>query len=146
MSVTVDANVLLYASDEASPYHEQARALVEELAAGPGIVHVFWPTLMAYLRLATHPAVFARPLAPHEAIGNVERLISLPHVQTPGEQEGFWERYRDVAEDADARGNVVSDAHVVALMVQNGVRTIWSHDRDLRRFPRIEVRDPFAGG
>jgi predicted nucleic acid-binding protein len=36
----------------------------------------------------------------------------------------------------------VTDAHVVALMVENGVRTISTHDRD-RRFSEIETRDPF---
>jgi hypothetical protein len=29
-------------------------------------------------------------------------------------------------------------------MVENGVRTIWTHDRDYRRFSGIQVRDPFA--
>jgi predicted nucleic acid-binding protein len=29
-------------------------------------------------------------------------------------------------------------------MTENGVRTIWTHDRDYRRFPGIEIRDPFA--
>ena len=144
MSVTVDANLLLYASDDASPLHERARALLDELAAGPGIVHVFWPTVMAYLRLSTHPSVFERPLAPAEATANIESLLRQPHVQSPGEQERFWSVYRGVAEDADARGNLVSDAHLVSLMIQNGVGTIWTHDRDYRRFRGIEVRDPFA--
>jgi hypothetical protein len=29
-------------------------------------------------------------------------------------------------------------------MIQNGVGTIWTHDRDYRRFRGIEVRDPFV--
>lgn len=144
MSVTVDANLLLYASDEASPFHDRARSLLDELAAGPALVHLFWPTVMAFLRLSTHPAVFERPLSPEAATANVESLLRLPHVQTPGEQDRFWAAYRSVADDADARGNLVSDAHLVALMVQNGVGTIWTHDRDYRRFSGIEVRDPFA--
>jgi hypothetical protein len=28
-------------------------------------------------------------------------------------------------------------------MAENEVRTIWTHDRDFRRFQGIEVRDPF---
>jgi toxin-antitoxin system PIN domain toxin len=145
VSVTVDANLLLYATDEASPFHDGARRLLEELATGPGIVYVFWPTVMAYLRLSTHPSVFERPLSPTDAIANVDRLLGLPHVQGPGEQDRFWHVFRGVAGEADARGNLVGDAHLVALMVQNGVRAIWTHDRDFRRFPGIEVRDPFAG-
>jgi uncharacterized protein len=143
VSVTLDANVLLYASDEGSPFHERARRFLEGVAAGPGIVYLFWPTLMAYLRLATHPAVFDRPLPPERAQANVETLVSLPHVQTPGEQERFWDVYRRVSDDVGARGNLVPDAHLVSLMIQNGVRTMWTHDRDYRKFTGIEVRDPF---
>ena len=144
MSVTLDANVLLYASDETSPNHERARAFVEDIAAGPAIVYLFWPTVMAYLRLATHPAVFHRPLPPDEARANVESLLARSHVQTPGEQERFWDVYRHVSDDADARGNLVPDAHLVSLMIQNGVGTIWTHDRDYRKFRGIEIHDPFG--
>lgn len=143
MSYTVDANVLLYASDEASPLHERALELVEAMARGPEICYLFWPTIMAYLRIATHPQVFSRPLSARQAIGNVEQLLVRPHVQTPGEQERFWQRYREVADDAVPSGNLVPDAHLVALMLESGVRTIWSRDRDFRRFQRIEVKDPF---
>ena len=143
MSYTVDANVLLYASDESSPVHARARELVGRLADGPEIAYVFWPTVMAYLRIATHPAVFARPLSIVEAVGNVEQLLARPHVRTTGEGEAFWRSFRDVADDALPSGNLVPGAHLVAVMLENDVRTIWTRDRDFRRFPRIEVRDPF---
>lgn len=144
MSATLDANLLLYASDQASPFRGRTNEVLAQLAAGPAILYVFWPTVMAYLRLSTHPSVFTHPLSPEEASTNVERLLRLPHVQSPGEQEGFLDVYRAVASDVDARGNLVPDAHLVSLMIQNGVRTIWTHDRDYRKFTGIEVRDPFA--
>jgi predicted nucleic acid-binding protein len=65
-------------------------------------------------------------------------------VQTAGEQERFWECFRDAATEADVRGNLVPDARVVALMRENGVRVIWTRDRDYRRFPGVEALDPFA--
>jgi hypothetical protein len=144
LSYTLDANVLLYASDETSAYHTRARAFLDQAAEGDELVYLFWPTVMAYLRIATHPAVFERPLRPADAVANVDRLLSLPQVQTAGEQDRFWSSYRRVAGEADARGNLVSDAHLVALMAENGVRAIWTHDRDYRRFSGIEVRDPFG--
>ena len=143
MSFTFDANVLLYASDETSPYHPRARAFLDQVASGHELVYLFWPTVMAYLRIATHPAIFEKPLPPVHAVANIDRLLALAHVQTAGEHDRFWSSYRRVAEEADARGNLVPDAHLVALMVENGVRTIWTHDRDYRRFPGIESRDPF---
>lgn len=143
MSLTLDANVLLYASDASSARQGAARRLLDLVATGPEIAYVFWPTIMAYLRVATHPAVFDRPLSAGDAIANIDALLSRPHVRTPGEQPEFWRHYRSVAADALPAGNLVPDAHLVALMLENEVRTIWTHDRDFRRFKGIEVRDPF---
>jgi uncharacterized protein len=143
VSFALDVNLLLYASDTSSPRHDSARAFLDRLSRGPDIAYLFWPVIAGYLRIATHPAVFDAPLAPEEALANVDELLSLPHLQSPGEGERFWPRFREVAEEAAVRGNLVPDAHVVALMRENGVRTIWTHDRDYRRFEGIEVLDPF---
>lgn len=146
MSVTVDANVLLYASDEKSPRHEPARRLLERLAAGPGLVYLFWPVAMAYLRIATHPGIFENPLQPGVARANLGKLLDRPHVRSPGEATGFWAVYRDTVGQDVVRGNLVTDSHIAALMRQHGVSTIWTSDRDFRRFPDITARDPGEAG
>jgi len=143
MSYAIDANVLLYASDVASVRHERARSEVERLALGPELVYLFWPAAVAYLRLSTHASVFARPLTVAEAQSNLDALVGRPHVQTPGEGHGFWAALRSTL-DAGVRGNLVSDAHLVALMRHHGVHRIVTHDRDFRRFEGIETVDPFA--
>lgn len=143
MTATVDVNVLLHASDADSPLHARAAAFIQRLAQGPQLLYVFWPTAVAYVRLATHRAIFANPLTLEEALGNIEQLVTRLHVQSPGEQPGFWRGLRAVVTDARATGNLVSDAHLVALMHENGVRIVWTHGRDFRRFDGIDVRDPF---
>jgi uncharacterized protein len=65
---------------------------------------------MAYPRIATHPTIFARPLAVDEAAGNIEQLLARPHVQSPGEQPGFWPRFREVTSDGLPAGNLMRDA------------------------------------
>lgn len=144
MSVTLDANVLLHASDADSHLHERALEIVEERAQASELLYLFWPALTAYLRLATHPAVFDRPLAPDVAVANVEELVSRPRVRTPGEDDGFWVVLREVIAEGAARGNLIADAHLVALMRRFGVRTILTRDRDFRRFEGIRAHDPFA--
>lgn len=141
-SVTIDANVLVYASNSADHVHGTARAIIERLAEGPEIVYLFWPTVMGYLRIVTHPAILPRPLGPLEAASNVSKLLERAHVRSPGEEDGFWDLYRKMAGDR-SRGNDVPDAHLVTLMLQHGVRVLYSRDRAFRRFDRIEVRDPF---
>lgn len=143
MSATLDANILVYASNEADPHQQAAAALVGRLVAGPQILYLFWPTLLGYLRLVTHPAILPRPLTAQQAMHNVEQLLSPAHVRTPGEDDGFWAHFRTVAGD-DTRGNHVPDAHLAALMRQHGVRVVYTRDRDFRRYDDVEPRDPFA--
>ena len=97
MSSTVDANILVYASNRSDPLHEPAIALVRRLAAGPELVYLFWPTVLGYLRIVTHPAILPRPLGPAEAMHNVEALLDPPHVRSPGEGDGFWPIFRATA-------------------------------------------------
>jgi toxin-antitoxin system PIN domain toxin len=144
VTVTLDTNILLYASDESSPFHRSAIELLETLATGPDLVYLFWPVALGYLRISTHPAIFRKPLSAVEAMANVDDLVSRPHVRTGGEAEGFWDTYQDVATRVPVRGNLVPDAHIATLMRQHGVSTIWSHDRDFLKFSGIKVRDPFA--
>ncbi|HEY1362807.1 MAG TPA: TA system VapC family ribonuclease toxin [Xanthobacteraceae bacterium] len=144
MSYSLDVNVLLYASDRSSARHARARRFIESCAAGPEIMCLAWPTLMSYLRIATHPRIFSAPLSADEALGNVSALIELPHARAVSELDGFMEAYRHVAGDTPVRGNLVPDAHVAAILLQHGVRTLYSNDRDFRRFRSLDVRDPFS--
>jgi len=145
VSATVDANILVYASNRADPAYEAARSLVERLARGPEIVYLFWPALMGYLRIVTHPGILPKPMSPADAAANVSALLALPHVRAPGEADGFWDAFQGIASDR-LRGNAIPDGHLVALMHQHGVRRIYSRDRDFRRFDGIDPVDPFAVG
>ena len=143
MSVTVDANILVYASNTDDPAFGSARALVERLAAGPDLVYLFWPTIMGYLRIVTHPGILPNPLTFVEASGNVSGLLARPHVRTGGESEGFWVLYLATA-GRQLRGNDVPDAHLVALMRQHGVGTVFTRDRDFWKYEGIQAQDPIA--
>jgi predicted nucleic acid-binding protein len=98
---------------------------------------------MAYVRIATHPRIFGSPLTPAEALSNVSALVQLPHVRPVAELEGFLEAYGHVTSGMPVRGNLVPDAHVATILFQHGVRTLYSNDRDFRKFASLDVRDPF---
>ncbi len=102
-----------------------------------------WPTVFAYLRIATHSRIFQTPLTPGEALANIQNLIALPRVRTLGEEERFLEVYSEVASQFPVRGDLVPDAHLAALLHQHGVRTLYTNDADFRKFDFLEIRDPF---
>lgn len=99
----------------------------------------------AGLSTGCHPSDVVALLAPEVAVENIEQFTSRPHVRQVGEANGFWPVYRRVADPVKPRGNLVPDAHLVALMRHHGIATIWSHDRDFRKFEGIRIRDPFSG-
>jgi len=144
VSFSCDVNVLLYASDAASPVHGEARRFVERASTGGDLWFLGWPTVMSYLRIATHPRIFGAPLTPAEALGNVEALAGLPHVRLLSEEQGFLDVYREVTGSFPVRGNLVPDAHLAGLLKQHGVRTLFTRDGDFRKFEFLDVRDPFV--
>lgn len=144
MSFAVDVNLLLYASVGSAPHRERARAFLERCAAGPELMCLGWVTLMSYVRMATHPKVSSQPLTHASAVANVEALLALPHVRVLSEGAAFWSHYRSLTDEVPTRGNLVPDAHLAALLREHGVRVLYTHDRDFRKFDFLEVRDPLA--
>lgn len=144
MTATVDVNILVYATDETSARYRRARALVEHISTSATITYLFWPVLVGYLRIVTHPAITESPLRPADALANVDALLSRPQVRTAGEGEAFWASFKHLATSVSPRGNLVSDMHLAALMRQHEVTTIWTNDRDFRKFDGITARDPFG--
>lgn len=144
MSYSLDANILIYASDQDSPYYEKATRFLTDCMNNTEPLYICWPTLFAYLRISTHPGIFAAPLTPKAALENVETLRVLPHVRFIGEGEQFWEHYRETCQGLNVRGNLVPDAQVAALLRERGVRRLFSRDRDFLKFPYVELTDPFT--
>jgi toxin-antitoxin system PIN domain toxin len=144
LSFAVDVNILLYASDSDSHFQPQAVAFLERCIRDREVFCLAWPTLMSYLRMATHPSIFARPLSHDDAARNLEGLLEAPHVRILAEDEGFWKVYREVAGEVPTRGNLVPDAHLAALLRQHGVPTLWTADRDFLKFSFLKVRNPLS--
>ncbi len=143
MSATLDADLLLNATDQSSRYHRAAIRLMHALAAGPEELYLFWPVAVAYARLATDAGVFERPLTAEQVKANLASLIERPHVRAIGEEQSFWEAFSESAGDVFLKGDFVAHGYLVALMRQHGVTTLWSHDPGFREFPGIVVKNPY---
>jgi len=144
VSVSLDVNVLVYASQPENRRNTAALALLSELTAGPELLCLTWPVLSGYLRIITNSGIFPDALSTAEAVTNVNALLRRPRTRVLTEQEGFVEIYGALLLENRARGNLVPDVHLAALLRQHGVRTLYTHDRDFRRFDFLDVRDPFA--
>lgn len=143
MSYALDANVLLYASNTASPDRHLAQGFLAACAAREETMCLTAGTLMAYLRISTHPSIFPSPLNWRDAVANLDALLALDHVRVLHDREGFWEAFKATARQP-VRGNLISDAHLATVLKQNGVTTLYTRDADFRRFDFLTVKNPFA--
>lgn len=145
MSYSIDVNLMLYGSDQSSPFYSRARAFLESCAENDEPLYVCYLTLMAYVRMSTHPRIFTNALTPDEAMGNVRGLAGLPHVRLIAERNGFLEIYREVTKSVPVRANLVPDAHLASILRQHGVSTLYTANvDDFRKLGFTDVRNPLA--
>lgn len=139
--VIVDTNILLYAVDRRSPFHEPARGWLESALSGPVRIGLPWTSLTAFLRIATHPRASANPLSPAEAWRHVEDWLSAGPSWIPEPTPRHAGLLRQLVVEGDLHGNLIPDAHVAALALEHGVG-VCSADSDFARFPELNWFNP----
>lgn len=145
MSFAVDVNVLLDAANRDSSRQSDLQRFIEERLRSRELFGLPWLVAMSFVRIVTDSRIFRAPLTPAEAMSNLEALFEHPQVQPVGERPGFLASYREVTSIVDCRGRLVPDAHLATILRQNGIRTLYTGDRDFRRFDFLDVRDPLEG-
>lgn len=141
----VDTNVLVYAADEDSPYHQPCRKHLDTWRRQPDAWCVTWAILYEFLRVTTHPRVMRHPWTARDAWRFVEALLASPglEVLVPTERHAAVAA-RVLDEIPHVAGNLVHDAHTAVLMREHGIRRIVTRDTDFHRFPFLDPIDPLA--
>jgi len=139
----VDANILLYAVDETSPFHEESKLWMEAALNGSRRVGIPWMSLIAFVRIGTNPRAMADPLGPEAAWHIVEEWLDAPLVWTPMPGRGHREILGRLINEHELRANLVSDAVLAALCIEHGLEMI-SADSDFARFSEITWSNPVA--
>jgi hypothetical protein len=137
----VDANILLFAVDEASPFHSAAASWLADRLNGPRRVGLPWQTLGAFLRISTHPRAAEHPLSPDEAWSYVEEWLATDVIWIPQPTERHAEVLGSLVTAYQLRGNLISDAQLAALAIEHGL-TLCSADTDFARFREIRWENP----
>lgn len=137
----LDLNLLLYALDESSPLHDDARPWVERTLSGPGTVAFAWNVLLGFVRLSTRAAIFASPLRVDEALDIVAGWLEQPAVTVIHPTERHLTVLRELLAPVGTGGNLTSDAHLAALAIEHGAE-LCSTDADFSRFPGLRWVHP----
>lgn len=139
----VDANILLFAVDEDSPFHDPSAAWLTEQINGPRRVGIAWSTLGAFLRISTNPRAYRSPLSPDKAWAYIRSWLDAVSVWIPAPTERHADVLGDLIVRYQLRGNLITDAQLAALAVEHGL-TVCSADTDFARFAEIRWLNPIA--
>jgi toxin-antitoxin system PIN domain toxin len=141
--ILVDANLLLYAANHAAPEHAQARAWLDDRLNGNTRVGLPWPSLLAFVRLASNPVVVRDPVTPVRAWRQVEewRACEAAWIPAPGDRHAAL--LAAFVNQPWMTSRLVPDAHLAALAIEHGL-TLCSTDGDFAKFPGLEWNNPLA--
>lgn len=136
----VDANVLLYAVNDGSPQHGDSRRWLDDALSGGETIGFAWVVLVGFLRLSTS-TVFPQPLGSAEAAGLVESWLDQPPALVVHPSPRHLPLMRGLLASTGVGGNLVNDAHLAALALENDA-AIVSYDRDFERFGGLRREQP----
>jgi toxin-antitoxin system PIN domain toxin len=139
----VDANLLLFAVDELSPWHRAASRWLTSVLNGPRRVGLPWQSLGAFLRISTHPRASDHPLSPAVAWSHIEAWLAASAAWIPHPSERHAEVLGSLITTYRLTGNLIADAQLAALAIEHGV-AICSADTDFARFREVRWENPIA--
>ena len=141
--ILVDANLLIYASNAEADQHAESRAWLDGKLDGAAPVGMPWLTLLAFLRIATNPRAFRRPLTMAAAWDQVSTWLSAETAWIPEPTERHAVVLGELLALPGVYGNLVTDAHLAALAIEHGL-TLCSTDGDFARFPGLTWLNPLS--
>lgn len=141
--ILVDANLLLYAANRAAPEHTRARSWLDGHLNGTNRVGLPWPSLLAFVRLASNPVVLRRAVATGEAWRQVEAWLACEPAWVPEPGPAHAGLLGEFLRRPWMTSRLVPDAHLAALAIEHGL-TLCSTDGDFARFPGLAWKNPLT--
>lgn len=139
----LDTNVLVYAADQLSPFHDVCRKLREDGRTGKRNLCITPQVLFEFYAVVTDPKRVRDPLDPSEAIAEISAYLDDPAIKTIHQTPEATGRVTDLAERYAIRRQEIFDALIVATMLSNDVRQIYTYDvGHFSQYPEIQVLKP----
>lgn len=136
-----DVNILLYAHNEADERFERASKWFQRLMTGDENACFCSETVYGFVRISTNHRAGPRPVSLERAFSVVDSWLTAPNALFLEPSLDHYERLRQVAVAADAKGPLFTDA-VLATYAMTHNATIATTDRDFRLFEGLKWINP----
>lgn len=142
--ILLDVNVLVYASNREAARYQEYHTWLGNTLADRAPVGFAPESLAAVVRITTHRNLWKVPLSLEQALTFISAVRQAPsaHAVLPGPTH--WDVFDSLCREARARGNLVTDAWLAALAIDQGC-TLVTTDRDFARFKGLRFKHPLDG-
>jgi len=140
--IAVDTNILVAYQRSEYSTHLKACELITGLAESPKSWAIPWPCIHEFIAIITNARIFKKPASPTHALDVVDAILESPSLRLLGEGPGYWDGLRALVMKGHISGPKIHDARIAAICIENGVRCLWTADRDFSRFPSLKCLNP----
>jgi toxin-antitoxin system PIN domain toxin len=143
MGGLIDTNLLLYAANAADAEYRKAHEFLTAAGRSAERWYLTEDILYEFLRVATHPRVFPRPLTKEQALAFLEPFWNCPAFTILTAGHLHWNLLKkELSAIPHPAGNLFFDIRTVVLMREHGIHAIYTTDTDFLQFKGIEVLNP----
>jgi len=139
--ILLDLNLVIAAFREDHPHHDLALSWLERMLRDRRRFSVPVIVWIGFVRIVTNRRIFTPSTPIVDAFAFVRAMAEQPgHIQLDYASDHLG-RFEAVCVDADATGDLVTDAYLAALAIEHGC-TLVSLDRDFARFEGLRWERP----
>jgi uncharacterized protein len=140
--IALDTNFLIYAHRSDNPFHLIARTAVARLTQGVLPWGVPVVCIHEFLAVVTNAKIFKQPTPSKLAFEQIQSLLALPTARLLMPTDQHLAVLAQISTQAKTAGAQFHDARIAAICIENGVRELWTADRDFKSFPQLATKSP----
>jgi uncharacterized protein len=142
--IVPDVNLLLYAYDSGSPFHAKAATWWQACLAGDEPVLLPEVVIFGFIRVSTNARAYHHPMTAAESIAHVRSWLEQAPVQIAVAAPGHCERVLALIAGLGTAGNLVTDAQIAAIALENDA-VLHTADADFLRFKGLRWQNHLTG-
>jgi toxin-antitoxin system PIN domain toxin len=138
-----DVNLLLYARIAAYPQHRKSDHWWTAALNGTEAIGMPLQSLFGFIRIATNPRLFRKPMTVHAAIAAVESWLARPQVELVHPGPRHLEVAFGLLRKLGSGGDLTTDVQLAALAIENQAE-LYSNDSYFERFAGLRWVNPLS--
>jgi toxin-antitoxin system PIN domain toxin len=140
----LDTNVLIYAADAGSPFHEPARQLRDRGFRGELPLVVSPQVLLEFFAVVTNSRRVQAPRSPQEATAEMAKYMRSHHIRTIYPRPDILQRVLALhAQHPQVTRQEIFDLYLAATMLSNGITRIYTYNQQhFTPFQELTVLTP----